>query len=219
MWGPRLLLLIIVMTYPKNNKLFRWFFSRYIKALIRRNFQAVYFNSIKIDSEKSVLLVANHFSWWDGFILYYLNDKLLKKKFHIIVLKETMKKVKFFKYLGAFSVNKNSRSVLQTLNYAAQLLNEPSNLVVIFPQGKLYSNFVTKVNFEKGIMKVLEQVNDKFQLVTAVTFVEYLRHKKPSANVYLQTIPPTKFENITELNDIYQQHYNTAQQQQTEIVL
>jgi 1-acyl-sn-glycerol-3-phosphate acyltransferase len=130
-----------------------------------------------------------------------------------------MQKVKFFKYLGAFSVNKNSRTVMQTLTYAAQLLNDPQNLVVIFPQGKLHSNFIEKVNFEKGIIKVIKQADDNFQLVTAVTFVEHLRHKKPSANVYLQTIPPTKFDNITELNDIYQQHYNAARQQQTEIVL
>ena len=207
------------MTYPKNNKFFRWFFSRYIKVLIRRNFQAVNYNSITVAADRSVLLVANHFSWWDGFILYYLNARLLKKNFHIIVLKETMQKVKFFKYLGAFSVNKNSRTVMQTLNYAAQLLNEPKNLVVIFPQGKLYSNFVTSVNFEKGIMKVLKQADNKFQLVTAVTFVENLGFKKPSVNVYLQTLPHAKFENITELNDIYQQHYNAARQQQTEIVL
>ena len=207
------------MTYPKNNKFLRWFFSHYIKRLIKRNFQGINFNSIEVDGQKSVLLLANHFSWWDGFVLYCINDKLLKKNFHIIVLKETMQKVKFFKYLGAFSVNKNSRTVMQTLNYAAQLLNEPKNLVVIFPQGKLYSNFVTSVNFEKGIMKVLKQADNKFQLVTAVTFVENLGFKKPSVNVYLQTLPHAKFENITELNDIYQQHYNAARQQQTQIVL
>ena len=207
------------MTYPKNNKFLRWFFSHYIKRLIKRNFQGINFNSIEVDGQKSVLLLANHFSWWDGFVLYCINDKLLKKNFHIIVLKETMQKVKFFKYLGAFSVNKNSRTVMQTLTYAAQLLNDPKNLVVIFPQGKLYSNFVTSVNFEKGIMKVLKQADNKFQLVTAVTFVENLGFKKPSVNVYLQTLPHAKFENITELNDIYQQHYNAAHQQQTEIFL
>ena len=207
------------MTYPKNNKFLRWFFSQHIKRLIKRNFQAVNFNNIQVDGQKSVLLLANHFSWWDGFILYYLNDKLLKKNFHIIVLKETMQKIKFFKYLGAFSVDRNSRTVMQTLAYAAQLLNDPQNLVVIFPQGKLYSSFITKVNFEKGVMKVIQQANDKFQLVTAATFIENFNNKKPVVKVYLQTYPHAKFESITELNDIYQQHYNAARQQQTQIVL
>lgn len=207
------------MTYPKNNKFFRWFFSRYIKVLIRRNFQAVNYNSITVAADRSVLLVANHFSWWDGFILYYLNAKLLKKNFHIIVLKETMQKVKFFKYLGAFSVSRNSRKIVDALAYAARLLNDPQNIVVIFPQGKLYSNFTTNLKFEKGVVKIIAQANDKFQLVTAATFIENFNHKKPVVNIYLQTLPHAKFESITELNDIYQQHYNAARQQQTEIVL
>lgn len=207
------------MTYPKNNKLLRWFFRSYIKRLVRRNFHTVNFNSIKIDAQKSVLLLANHFSWWDGFILFYLNEKMLKKKFHIMVLEENMQKVKFFKYLGAFSVIKNSRTVMQTLTYAAQLLNDPQNLVVIFPQGKLYSGFINKVDFEKGVLKVIKKAANKFQLVTAVTFIENLDKKEPSVNIYLQNIAHPEFENITELNDIYQQHYNAARQQQTQIVL
>jgi hypothetical protein len=58
-----------------------------------------------------------------------------------MVIEETVQKVSFFKYMGAFSVNKNSREMLASLNYAAELLNDPQNLVLIFPQGKLYSNF------------------------------------------------------------------------------
>lgn len=207
------------MIYPKQNRFISWFFNGYIKRAIKKNFQSVNFNNIEVEGAKSILLLANHFSWWDGFILYYLNAKLLKKKFHIMVIKGTMQQVKFFKYLGAFSVSKNSRTVVDALAYAAKLLNDPQNLVVIFPQGKLYSNFITKVNFEKGVIKVVKQAGDKFQLITAAAFVENFNHKKPVVKVYLQTLPHAKFESIAELNDIYQQHYNAARQQQTEIVL
>ena len=207
------------MTYPIDNTFFRWFFGGYIKRIIRRNFQAVNFNRINVAPDKSVLLLANHFSWWDGFILYWLNARLLKKDFHIMVLDETMQKIKFFKYLGAFSVIKNSRSMIDTLAYAAQLLNDPKNVVVVFPQGRLYSNFITDVSFEKGVMKIIKKAHNKSQLITAVTFVENFDHKKPVVKIYLQTLPHAKFESIAELNDIYQQHYNAARQQQTEIVL
>jgi 1-acyl-sn-glycerol-3-phosphate acyltransferase len=53
-----------------------------------------------------VLLLANHFSWWDGFLLYYINQKVFRKQFHVMVIEETVQKVGFFKYMGAFSVNK-----------------------------------------------------------------------------------------------------------------
>jgi hypothetical protein len=91
--------------------------------------------------------------------------------------------------------------------------------VVVFPQGKLYSNFITEVKFEKGVIKIMKQAGDKFQLVTAVTFVENFNHKKPVVKGYLKILPHAKFESITELNDIYQQHYDAARQQQTKIVL
>ncbi|HEY0244722.1 MAG TPA: 1-acyl-sn-glycerol-3-phosphate acyltransferase, partial [Mucilaginibacter sp.] len=173
------------MIYPEKNIIIRWFFSKYIPWIIRRNFQAVNFNEIEIDQDRSVLLIANHFSWWDAFLLYDVFDKLTGKKFHVMVIEETMKKHAFFKYIGAFSVNKNSREVIASLDYAAQLLNDPQNLVLLFPQGKLYSNFIDSMQFEKGTLKVMEQAGHKFQLIYAATFTEHLQYKKPVVNVYL----------------------------------
>lgn len=66
-----------------------------------------------------------------------------------MITEENYKKVWFLKYLGSFSVKKNSRSAIETLEYAGKLLNEPDNLVLIFPQGKLYSGRVDKFSFKK----------------------------------------------------------------------
>ena len=136
-----------------------------------------------------------------------------------MVLEDTMQKGGFFKYMGAFSVSKKSRNVVNSLAYAAQLLHDPKNVVVIFPQGKLHSNFVTKVLFEKGVIKITEQAIDKFQLITASTFIENFEYKMPSVNIYLSTIAHNTFKNITQLNSIYQQHYTAAHAQQTQIAL
>ena len=207
------------MIYPEKNTLIRWFFSKYIPWIISRNFHAVNFNKIEIDQNSAVLLIANHFSWWDAFLLYYVFDKLTGKKFHVMVVKETMRKHGFFKYIGAFSVNKNSREVMESLDYAARLLNDPQNLVLLFPQGKLYSNFIDRVQFEKGTLKIMEQAGHKFQLIYAAAFIEHLQYKKPTVNVYLNSITNCTFESIAALTDSYQQHYDSARQLQTKIVL
>jgi 1-acyl-sn-glycerol-3-phosphate acyltransferase len=167
-----------------------------------------------------VLLLANHFSWWDGFLMYYLNHKLLGKKFHVMILEDTARQVTFFKYVGAFSINKSSRDMVASLDYAAGLLNDPENMLLIFPQGKLYSNFTDKVIFQKGLIKIISGAQHNFQLLFAATFIEYFKYRKPDANVYLKT--PTEnltYNNIDELAAVYQQHYNSAKQLQTEIVL
>jgi hypothetical protein len=117
-------------------------------------------------------------------------------------------------------VNKNTREILTSLDYAAKLLNDPENLVLIFPQGKLFSNFIDEVSFEKGLVKVLQGVTGKFQTVYAATFIEGLQYKKPSVNVYLATAEAGKgHENIADLQQAYQQHYDGAKAQQTKITV
>jgi 1-acyl-sn-glycerol-3-phosphate acyltransferase len=206
------------MLYPQKNKFIKWFFHHYILNLVKRNFRQVNFNFIEVSKNKSVLLLANHFSWWDGFLLYYINHKVLKKQFHVMVIEKTVQKVSFFKYMGAFSVNKKTREILTSLDYAAKLLNDPENLVLIFPQGKLFSNFIDKVSFEKGLLKILQSAAGKFQIVHAATFIEGLQYKKPSVNVYLATAE-AEYQNITDLQQAYQQHYNGAKMQQTKIAV
>lgn len=206
------------MIYPKNNRFIRAFFHRYIGYIIGRNFQAFQFNAIQVAPDKSILLLANHFGWWDGFLLYWLNYKLFKKKFHIMILEDTVRKVFFLKYMGAFSVVKNSRSMLESLNYAADLLNDPQNLVLIFPQARLYSNFVDDLHVERGLLKVMKQAAGKFQCIFAATFIEYFQFKKPTIYTYVQPHEHA-INTIEELKHGFQQHYHSAKQQQIQIVL
>ncbi|MGZ3755299.1 MAG: 1-acyl-sn-glycerol-3-phosphate acyltransferase [Mucilaginibacter sp.] len=207
------------MIYPKNNQLIRGFFRLYLPWIIRRNFKGVTFDQVDIDPDKPVLLLANHYSWWDAFLLYYVFSKLCNKRLYVMVLEETMKQQQFLKYIGSFSVSKNSRQVVASVNYAAELLQNPTNLVLLFPQGKLHSNFVTDVDFRKGALSVMEKAIHPFQLIYAATFTENFQHKKPTANVYLTQATNCIFEDIAGLNADYQQHYNAARQRQTQIVI
>jgi 1-acyl-sn-glycerol-3-phosphate acyltransferase len=206
------------MVKPGKNFAIRLILHHYVNWIVGRHFHELCFEPVEVDSQKSVLLIANHFSFWDSLILYIASYKLLKKKFYVMVRQDTTIQLKYLKYGGAFSVNKNSRDMLQSLDYAAELLSDPQNLVLIFPQGKLYSNFVDDIHFEKGIIKVIERAEGKFQLLFAATFVQYLKHKKPSATVYLK-VEPNDAKNFEELKNAYQMHYEKAKLQQTEIVI
>jgi 1-acyl-sn-glycerol-3-phosphate acyltransferase len=206
------------MIYPKNNRLMKWMFDTYVKWLVGKTFRQFLYNEVELDSNRSVLLVANHFSFWDGLILYVLNDKLLHKKFHVMILEDTARREGMLRYAGAFSVSKNSRDVLESLNYAAELLSQPGNLLLMFPQGKLYSNFVNRVHFEQGLLKIIKKAEGKFQLLFAATFIQYLKHKKPSVTVYLKTESETYSDKaIDDVQGAYQQHYDASKLQQTEI--
>jgi hypothetical protein len=202
----------------QKNFFIRWILHYYTRWIVSRHFHEIIFNTIEVDPDRSVLLIANHFSFWDSLILYIINKKSLKKKFHVMVREDTTLHLKHLKYGGAFSINKRSRDMLESLDYAAESLNDPQNLVLIFPQGKLYSNFVTHINFEKGVMKIIEKAEGKFQLVFATIFIQYFKHKKQSVTVYLKN-EEHEGKSLDEIKNAYQQHYDNTKLLQTEIVI
>ena len=206
------------MIYPKQNSILFGLFKWYVKRIVRRNFDDIIFNEISLDPSKPILLIANHFSFWDSLILFCVNERLFKKKAYVMVLEETMRKDRFLKYGRAFSVGKNPKDIIESLNYATRLLNEPGNVVLMFPQGKLYPNFVEYVHFEKGVLNIIQKTNPEVQLVFAATFVQYFKHKKPTATVYLkQEMVNYADKTINDLQRAYQQHYTASKLLQTEI--
>jgi 1-acyl-sn-glycerol-3-phosphate acyltransferase len=175
------------MVYNKKNFFINRVIHYYVRWIVERQFQELLFNAIEVDKNKSVLLIANHFSFWDGLILYCVNQRLLKKTYHVMVEEKTVHMLQYLKFAGAFSVNKRSRDIIESLNYAAALLDDPQNLVLIFPQGKLFSNYVDDVHFDKGVFRIMEKAAGKFQLVFASTFIQYFKHKKSTTTVYLKS--------------------------------
>jgi hypothetical protein len=67
-------------------------------------------------------------------------------------------------------------------------------------------------------MRIIDAAGDKCQIIFAATFVQYLRHKRPAATIYLQTATsgPLTFE---QLEASYQKFFDDKKAEQTEIVL
>lgn len=195
------------------------FFTWYINNIIGRHFNKFSFNKVPIDSSRSILLLSNHFSWWDGFLLFQANRLFFKKNFHVMVTEENYKKVAFLKYLGAFPVKKNSRNVFDSLEYAGELLDDPRNLVLIFPQGKLYSNHVNEIIFEKGLMQLISFSKREFQYLFAASFIDYFEKRKPSVVCYLDTWEGAEFTSLQLIKDAYNKHYETSRQAHSQITI
>ena len=205
------------MLEPRRNKIIYHFFSWYISRVIKSDFEELKFNRIEFDRGRSILLLANHFSWWDGFLMFQINRLYFRKNFHVMITEENYRKVWFLKYLGSFSVKKNSRSVIETLEYAGNLLNDPENLVLLFPQGKLYSGHVEQVQFQKGLMNLINTSSRKFQYIFAASFADYFEYRKPVLTCYLQDWEGAEFTSLQLIKSAYNKHYETSRQKQTAI--
>ena len=207
------------MLVPRRNKIIYSFFSWLISRLIRSDFQKFDFNNVSFDQNRAILILSNHLSWWDGFWIFQINRIHFKKRFHVMITEENYEKVWFLKYLGSFSVKKNSRSVIQTLEYAGRLLDDPQNLVLIFPQGKLYSGHTDQIQFQKGLMNMINISSKKFQYIFSAIFVDYFEHRKASVTCYLEGWEGAEFTSLQLIKSAYNKHYEASRQQQSSVTV
>jgi len=163
-----------------------WFFSSYFRVL-----QKIFFRKISVITsdvfaeDQSVLLLQNHFSLYDGYWSMYLCHKVFKRRFHVMMLEEQMKKRMFLARCGVFSVRKNSRDLLESLKYAAELLQNPQNVVTIYPSGEILSQHLQHFTFQRGFARLAGDKNN-CSIALAVVLVDYFSLARPEIRIYLQ---------------------------------
>ncbi|RYF26001.1 MAG: hypothetical protein EOO42_02590 [Flavobacteriales bacterium] len=175
------------MIKDKPNKLMKWFANAIAERWVLRHFASVRFiGELDVKQDRSCLMLMNHYSFNDGAILYRICRKILKKELRAMVIESQLKAFPGLKYLGCFSVNKNSRKMIESLNYAAKLLQDPSLMLGIYPQGGLYSMHLNKIHFQSGLDYIFKRSNTTpYQVFFGVTLLDYLENFKPVARVYL----------------------------------
>jgi 1-acyl-sn-glycerol-3-phosphate acyltransferase len=162
----------------------------FITWLFRKRFNKMVINGIPIKDDHSYLLMCNHFSFWDGFWAGYLALHAIHKQhelkgFYIMVLKKQMQMNPWLKYFGCFSIAPGTTTVSESLNYAAELLGKPGNLVLIFPQGNLESNHVRNIVMRDGIKTIISEIKGNCQLIWSSNLIEYFESLKPSVYFHL----------------------------------
>lgn len=160
----------------------------------------------------AVLLIANHFSWWDGFIQYRLNREVFKKKFFVMMREDQLIKNRLLNQGGAFSVRKGSRHAVQSLRYTVRLLADPQNLVLLFPQGEIQSLYTAPFRFQKGLGFILKRAPENIQLIFNVNLIDYLSDKRPSLSVYYQ--PYEGPFDLAAIEQAFNAYAGTCKQQQ-----
>ncbi len=170
----------------RHNILVYNFFKIYTFWKIRRNFQRVVIDGEPENRHIPAVVISNHISWWDGFWVMYLNMKKFQRKFHFMMLEEQLDKYSFFKRTGGFSVRPGSRSVLETIEHARNLLKDKRNLVLIFPQGKIQSIYRMDFVFEKGIERILRDKAGEIQIFFNANLIDFHSEAKPALYIFIQ---------------------------------
>ncbi|MFO8233897.1 MAG: lysophospholipid acyltransferase family protein [Bacteroidales bacterium] len=176
------------MIKAKHNFWYERFFRFYSRFMLSRHFRRIILKGTYSEMHRPVLMIGNHFSWWDGFIANYLNMLVFKKRFHVMMLEEQLKPRMFLNKAGAYSIKKNSMDVVHTLNYTTELLKNEENLVVMYPQGRIQSVYQYPLTFEKGTETILNRT-ENVKLVFQVSLVDYFSYQKPTLTLGFKEYP------------------------------
>lgn len=132
------------------------------------------------------------------------------------MLEEQLKKHWYFNYTGGYSVKKTAKSMLETIQYSAELLSQPDNLVLIFPQGKVESIHKHTFKFEKGAEKIIERTGrSNVQIVFLANSVDYFINKKPILYHYISEYKGLSTDYLS-LEKSYNAFFKESIQQQTD---
>ena len=172
------------MTRARHSQWAQLVFLPYILRQFRKHFHGLYFLGPmpEIDPALPLLITPNHSTWWDGFFIYILNKRLLKRKVHLMMLEDQLSKYRFFSRIGAFGIEPDlPRKAYDALRYSAEVLRDPANLLCIFPQGVLRHFAARPLRFQRGVGHILGIYGGDVNLLPLGIRGELLIDQRPEA--------------------------------------
>ena len=124
-----------------------------------------------------------------------------------MMLEEQLKTRLFLNKSGGFSIKRGARSIVETLKYTVQLLEDKNNLVFMFPQGEIQSLQTRIFRFEKGVEHIIRRTKGKTQIVLLINLPEYYSNPKPTLFMHLREYIP---DDNSSAEKAYQEFYDVT---------
>lgn len=156
----------------------------WIRMLLKVSFFRVCIASdFSIPRNKTVVVVANHMSWWDGFLIYMVRRHMrVTTPIYTIMLEDELKKHRWMRFIGCVGIRRgNPKSTLATFRAIAEACaRTPGSWVLVFPQGRIRASWNRPLGFDRGIERLCTLLGEYVVLPVAL-HIEPLARRRPSA--------------------------------------
>jgi 1-acyl-sn-glycerol-3-phosphate acyltransferase len=181
---------------PQNKR--RWFehfFAWHVRRRFKRRFSAVRVKNLAaLKQNAPILVVSNHTSWWDSLVFFDLFFRTLHLDAYAMMDARNLRKIPLLGWIGAFGVElKDKADGERAVDYAAQLLDRPGRVVLIFPQGSERPFTERPLAFKPGAQRIAERCQTL--IIPVALRYEHGSKEKPEALVNIgDPIAPEQME-------------------------
>jgi len=186
--------------YKPAYAVFMFLFSPFMKTRIAKVHIRIDKNLVR--NELPILFVANHTSWWDGFLLLRLHNKIRPHKdYYTIMLERELRRYPFFRLLGCIGLTPGSTQSLRTLLANISELRKKKNdfSVCFYPQGRIWPFHKKPLGFHKGIEQIAKTLLP-IQIIPVALRFEPLNSCAPHAFVYADN--PLLLETVEDCSNL-----------------
>lgn len=167
---------------------FERFFVRYNEwYLLRRQFHSFTLSGVidGVPAGQPAVYIMNHSSWWDGQLIYHAFKHTSAAEHYVMMEQRQLERYRFFRKIGAFSIDKHSPAgIRQSMRYAGGLL-EAGHRIWIFPQGELKHQEIRPLAFRPGISLLLRQAPVHTPVIPVTLYYGLFQHARLQANLYV----------------------------------
>lgn len=170
----------------RESRLFISLFGWYVRWLTKFRFKHIWLKQHYRPSPGSrSIYYLNHSSWWDGIIPLLLNRFLFHQNARAMMEDTQMKRYKFFRRLGAFSVSPNeTRRSARSLRYAVESMQRNNASLFIFPEGEIVPFTANQPVFRDGLSWLCRQLPET-DVIPIGIYIHTLRYNRPELHIQI----------------------------------
>lgn len=168
----------------RKRPVFARLFRAYVRMRMRGSFDAVRVRGLEGLVERlqhgPLIVAANHASWWDALFLVLL-DGVEGIDAHCLMDAQNLRQLPFFAWLGAVPLERSrARRAKEDLDRAAELLDRPGRVLIVFPQGRQVPPHLP-LRFASGVLHLARKTG--VPVVPMALRYDYREEPVPEMNV------------------------------------
>jgi 1-acyl-sn-glycerol-3-phosphate acyltransferase len=148
-----------------------------------------------------LLVVANHVSWWDGFLLREVHRRVRPDApFHVVMAEAELRRHPLFRWMGAIALPDGPLGPRAMLRDMEAICARRSPVIGYFPQGRIWPSHRRPLGFRRGGEWLAKRLAPVMVLPVGL-HLEPLNRSAPAAFVAVdrpfpvwRTIPPGMLE-------------------------